>query len=156
MRSESESTPAIAELEGSDIEFDVVRTQRAKSVIESADLQGIDADHLLKSLIVRRGSDDYLFILMPGPRQMSWPKLRKVLGVSRVTMPSADEAREATGYERGAITPLGATSRFPVFADSSVPDGKIAIGGGAHGVNIHLSSAELFQHLSVTIADLSE
>lgn len=152
----SESTPAITELEVSDIEFEVVLTERARSVAESAELQGIDAERLLKSLIVRRGTDDYLFVLMPGPRQMSWPKLRKVLGVSRVTMPSAEEAREATGYERGAITPLGASSRFPVFADSSVPDGQIAIGGGAHGVNIHLSSSALFQHLSVTIADLSE
>ncbi|MDH3730667.1 MAG: YbaK/EbsC family protein, partial [Acidimicrobiia bacterium] len=126
------------------------------SVEESAQLQGIEADHLLKSLIVRRGTDDYLFVLMPGPRQMSWPKLRKMLGVSRVTMPSAEEARDATGYERGAITPLGAATSFPVLADASVPDGMIAIGGGAHGVNIHMSSAALFEHLSVTVADLSE
>jgi Cys-tRNA(Pro) deacylase len=152
----SESTPAIAELAETGIPFAVVRTERARSVEESAELRGIEADHLLKSLIVRRGPDDYLFVLMPGPRQMSWPKLRKVLGVSRVTMPSAEEARDATGYERGAITPLGAAASFPVFADESVPDGQIVIGGGAHGVNIHMSSVALLQHLSATIADLSE
>jgi Cys-tRNA(Pro) deacylase len=151
----SEPTPAIAELTAAGIAFQVVETARASSVEESARLQGIDVTRLLKSLIVRRGEGDYLFVLMPGPRQISWKKLRRVLGVSRLTMPSAVEAKEVTGYERGAITPLGAPARLPVFADKSIPDGPVAIGGGAPGVNVHLSSADLLGYLSATIADLS-
>ena len=152
----SESTPAIDELAATDIDFEVVRTERATSVEESARFQDIDPERLLKSLIVRRGNGDYLFVLMPGPSQMSWPKLRKHLEVSRVTMPSSEEAKDASGYERGAITPLGAVNRFPVIADRSVPEGTIAIGGGAHGVNIHVDSADLLRHLSATTADVSE
>ena len=152
----SESTPAIDELAAAGVSFEVVRTARARSVEESAHLQGIEPGRLLKSLIVRRGEGDYLFVLMPGPRQMSWPKLRQYLGVSRVTMPSPEEAKEASGYERGAITPLGSATRYPVVADDSVPAGTVAIGGGAHGVNVHISGDELLRHLDAEKADLSE
>lgn len=151
----SEATPAIAELIAAGIAFRVVATVPARSVEESARLQGIDLSSLLKSLLVRRRRGDYLFVLMPGSRQISWQKLRRVLGVSRLTMPSAEEAKEVTGYERGAITPLGASKRLPVFADESIPDGSIAIGGGAGGVNVHLQSGDLLSYLSATIADLS-
>ena len=46
-------------------------------------------------------------IEVPGDRVISWPKLRALLGVSRLSMPDAEVARQATGYERGTITPLG-------------------------------------------------
>jgi len=63
---------------------------------------------VVKPLVVRRGEDDYLFILVRGDRQISWPKLRALLGVTRLSMPNAETARDATGYERGTITPFGA------------------------------------------------
>ena len=65
---------------------------------------------VVKTLVVRRGEDDYLFILVRGDRQISWPKLRALLGVTRLSMPNAETARDATGYERGTITPFGATA----------------------------------------------
>jgi Cys-tRNA(Pro) deacylase len=152
----SDDTAAIAELRGAAIDHTVVRTARPSSVEESAALQGIDRLHLLKSLLVRRGADDYVFVLVPGPRKMSWPKLRRALGLSRISMPSAGEAFDVTGYERGAITPLGAKAPLPVFLDASAPPGTIAIGGGAHGVNVHLERDDLVAHLGATIADLSD
>src|SRR5213594_3301582 len=99
-------TPALNELAGSGVAYEVVRTQRARSVEESASLQGIEVGNLLKTLVVRRGRDDYVFVLVPGDRAIDWPKLRSWLRVSRLSLPDADEARAATGYERGAITPF--------------------------------------------------
>ena len=64
-------------------------------------------------MVVRRGEDDHLLVLVPGDRQISWPKLRSHLGVNRLSMPPADKAREATGYERGTITPFGSTRAWP-------------------------------------------
>ena len=58
-------------------------------------------------MVVRRGAGDHLFVLVPGDREISWPKLRALLGVNRISMPDADAAREVTGYERGTITPFG-------------------------------------------------
>jgi Cys-tRNA(Pro) deacylase len=149
-------TPALRALEGSGLEFRVVRTTPAKSAEESAELQGIRIGALLRSLVVRRGAEDYLFVLVPGGRRFDWPKLRAHLGVSRLSMPDADEAREITGYERGAITPFGASRAWPVIMDAAaLAHDVVAIGGGARGVNLHLSPHDLVAHLDAAVADVS-
>ena len=71
---------------------------------------------------MRRGDDDFLFVLVPGDdRESSWPKLRSLLGVSRLSMPDAAVARDVTGYERGTITPLGPLRPWPVIPDVTGP-----------------------------------
>jgi Cys-tRNA(Pro)/Cys-tRNA(Cys) deacylase len=150
------TTPAIAAVEAAGIEHRVVRTQPAHSAEESAELQGIALGALLRTLVVRRGDDDYVFVLVPGGRRFDWPKLRAHLGVRRLSMPDADEAREVTGYERGAITPFGASRAWPVILDASALANEIvAIGGGARGVNLHLSPAALLMQLGAEVADVS-
>ena len=148
--------PALAALEGSGLAFDVVETVPARSAEESAELQGIPIGALVRSLVVRRGENDYVFVLVPGGRRFDWPKLRAHLGVRRLSMPDGDEARAVTGYERGAITPFGATHAWPVVIDASALDQeRVAIGGGARGVNLHLSSRALVDHLRADVADVS-
>ena len=61
-----------------------------------------------------------------------------------------------TGYERGAITPFGATRGWPVIADASVLEPEtVAIGGGARGVNLHVAPAELVAVLGAEVVDVS-
>src|SRR5437899_9879156 len=111
--------------------LDLVRTERPSSAEESARLQGIRLGQLLRTIVVRRGAGDYVFVLVPGGRQIDWRKLRAHLGVTRLSLPDADEARAATGYERGAITPFGSSTPWPVVADAAVEGlGRVAIGGG--------------------------
>jgi Cys-tRNA(Pro)/Cys-tRNA(Cys) deacylase len=105
---------------------------------------------------VRRGDDDYVFVLVPGGRRLDWPKLRGHLGVRRMSLPDADEARAATGYERGAITPFGARRAWPVIIDgAAVEQAMVAIGGGARGVNVHLAPAALVAALGAQVVDVT-
>jgi Cys-tRNA(Pro)/Cys-tRNA(Cys) deacylase len=97
-----------------------------------------------------------VFVLVPGGRQIDWPKLRSHLGVKRLSLPDAEEAKAATGYERGAITPFGASTAWPVIADRSVAGLEVAaIGGGARGVNIHLRGDDLISALEADVADVT-
>src|SRR3972149_12260475 len=100
-------TPALRALEGKDLAVEVGRTERARSAEESAAFQGIELGQLLRTIVVRRGKNDYVFVLVPGGRQIDWPKLRAHLGVSRLSLPDAAEAKAVTGYERGAVPPVG-------------------------------------------------
>jgi Cys-tRNA(Pro)/Cys-tRNA(Cys) deacylase len=151
-----ERTPAVDALDRSGIPFRVVRTERAHSAEESASLQGIALSALLRTIVVRRGEDDYLFVLVPGDRRFDWPKVRAHLGVKRLSLPDATEAHAATGYERGAITPFGASRAWPVIADASIVAlERVAIGGGAHGVNLHLTPADLVAALRAEVVDVT-
>jgi len=152
----TDTTPAIEAATAAGIAFEVVRTQPAGSAEESADLQRIPLRALLRTLVVRRATDDYLFVLVPGGRRFDWPKLRAHLGVKRMTMPDADEARTVTGYERGAITPFGAAKALPVIVDAvALEEPLVAIGGGARGVNLHLAPRELVEKLGAEVVDVA-
>jgi len=150
------STPALEALEASGVDHRVVRTGAARSAEESAALQGIPLAALLRTIVVRRGDDDYLFVLVPAGRRFDWPKLRAHLGVSRLSLPNADEARNVTGYERYTITPFGSLRAWPVIADASIVDQPVvAIGGGAHGVNVHLRPADLVAATAAQVVDVT-
>lgn len=119
-------------------------------------MQGIPLGALLRTIVVRRGEDDYLFVLVPAGRRFDWPKLRAHLGVSRMSLPDADEAQRVTGYVRYTITPFGSTRAWPVLADASILDQPVvAIGGGARGVNLHLTPTGLITSLDATVVDVS-
>ncbi len=152
----TESTRALVALAAAGVPHTVVRTERARSAEESAAFQGIPLGALLRSIVVRRGEDDYLFVLVPGGRRFDWPKLRSLLGVSRMSLPDADEARAVTGYERGTITPFGSSRAWPVILDTAAMEQPIvAIGGGAFGVNVHLAPADLVVATRATVADVT-
>jgi Cys-tRNA(Pro) deacylase len=151
------STPAIEAIAGSGVPYTVIRTERAGSAEESAGLQGIPIEGLLRTIVVRRGADDYLFVLVPAGRRFDWPKLRAQLGVTRLSLPDANEAQAVTGYVRYTITPFGSTRAWPVIVDASIVDRPlVAIGGGAPGVNLHLTPADLVRALRADIADVTQ
>src|SRR5919106_1285630 len=84
------------------------------------------------------------------------PTLRAHLGVSRLSLPDQEEARDATGYERGAITPLASATTWPVVADATLAErDRVAIGAGAHGVNVHVEPADLIRILDAEVAQVT-
>jgi Cys-tRNA(Pro) deacylase len=149
-------TPALRALAELNVAHQVVVTEPAGNAEESASFQAISLDQLLRTIVVRRGEDDYVFVLVPGGRRFDWPKLRQHLGVSRLSLPDADEAKAASGYERGTITPFGSTRSWPVIADASIKQHeKVALGGGQRGVNIHMSPADLIEATNAAVADVT-
>lgn len=138
------------------LEVEVIDRAPAKSLEEAASMLGISPAEIVKSLVVRHKDGSYLFALVPGDRQISWPKLRALLGVNKVSMPPADEAFTATGYERGTITPIGSTTPWPVYADERIQGKRVSMGAGAHGKSVFVDADELATALGASIADISD
>jgi Cys-tRNA(Pro)/Cys-tRNA(Cys) deacylase len=137
------------------IPIDIVERTRADSLERAAELLGVSPSAIVKSLVVKRHDGTFLFALVPGDRQISWPKLRAVVGVNKLQLPSPDAALGATGYERGTITPFGSTTAWPVFADSAI-EGRIAMGAGEHGYSAWVLTADLVRGYDATVADISD
>lgn len=151
------NTAATDAVEALGIDHRVSAIGRVSSAEEAASERGIALECLVKTLVVRRADDDYVFVLIPGHRALDWPKLRSELGVSRLSLPPADEARSVTGYERGTITPFGSTRPWPVVADRRLAGhSELVIGGGAHGIGIHLSSDALLYAVDARLADVTK
>lgn len=150
-------TPALAALADAGIAHEVVRTERARDVVEAAQLRGVAVAALLKTIVVRRGEGDYVFVLVPGDRAIDWPKLRAHVNERRMSLPDADEALAATGYERGTITPFGSTTPWPVIVDiAATAHDVVSLGGGAHGVSVRMACGDVVEALSAEVADVTK
>ena len=149
------SARAIAAADALGIVHQVARHGPARSLMEAAEARGIEPRQIVKTMVVRLSDDDYRFVLVPGDREIAWPKLRALLGVNRISMPSKETAYDVTGYERGTITPLGSSTPLPVIADASI-EGRISIGGGAHGVALTVDASQLLAALDATVADVTD
>ena len=153
----AEATPATRAIAAANIPHRVVLIEPARTAEEAAERQGIPLRALLRTIVVRRGDDDYFFVLVPAGRRFDWPKLRAHLGISRMSLPDADEAQAVTGYVRYTITPFGSRRAWPVIADAAVMDEPlVAIGGGAFGVNLHLAPADLIAVLRAEVVDVTQ
>jgi len=151
-----DDNPALRALAASGIAHEVTRQGRVGSLAEAAAARGVEPSAIVKTMVVRRGEGDHLFVLVPGDREISWSKLRALLGVNRISMPSADGAREVTGYERGTITPFGSREPLPVVADERIVGRTISIGAGAHGVAATLAADDVVAHLDAQLADVTD
>ena len=128
----------------------------ARSLDQAAELLGITPADIAKTLVLRRSSGAYLFAVLPGDTQLSWPKLRALVGVNKLTLPDADEALAATGYPRGTITPVGSRTAWPLYVDQRLTGRRVAMGSGDHGYSAFVEVDALVAAYGATVADLAE
>jgi Cys-tRNA(Pro) deacylase len=147
---------ALAALTDAGIPFTIVRHGPVRSLAEAAAARGVAPADVVKTMVVRRAEDDNVLVLVPGDRTISWPRLRALLGVSRLSMPDAAGALAATGYERGTITAFGSLRPWPVVADERVLGHPVSVGAGGHGVAALLSGDDLVAALDATVADVTD
>jgi Cys-tRNA(Pro) deacylase len=149
-----ERVAADAAARGIEVEF--VERPAARSLEEAATILGITPADIVKSLVVKRHDGSFLFAEVPGDRQISWPKLRALVGVNKLQLPDASVALEATGYERGTITPLGSTTAWPVYVDERLVGKRVSMGAGEHGLSLFVEVDALVAGLGATVADISD
>lgn len=152
-----DSTPALDALGAADLEYQPLWREPSSSVEEAAVKRGVPVGALIKTLVVRRSEGEYVFVLVPGDRSIDWGRLRRHLGERRLSLPDAAEALEATGYERGTITPFGATTAWPVVADATLLEYElVSLGGGGHGVSVNLAPGPMVAALDADVVDVTK
>lgn len=156
MRPDEPERRALQALLDAGVAHRVVRHGPVRSLAEAAQARGVEPADVVKTMVVRRADDDHLLVLVPGHREISWPKLRALLGVSRLSMPDAATAKAATGYERGTITPFGSARPWPVVADERIVGRTITLGAGAHGVAVAVQADDVVDALQAAVADISD
>ena len=101
-------------------------------------------DQVVRSIVFRVTKDEFVMVLVAGERQVAWQTLRRHLGQSRLTMASEAEVLQATGAERGGVSPFGLPRPMRILADESVfAHEEISLGSGVRGTALIISSADL-------------
>ena len=67
-------------------------------------------------------------------------RVRKLLGVPKVSFASSEEMIELTGMEVGGVTPIGLPAELPLYVDQRIMDQEwVILGGGSRGLKIKIS-----------------
>jgi Cys-tRNA(Pro) deacylase len=119
-----------------------------RSLEQAAAERGQQPEQIIRSLLFRIAADEFVMVLMAGPRQIDWKALRRYLGEKRLTTASEEEMLRVTGYQRGAVAPFGLPAPLRLLADESIfVSNEVSLGSGVRGTTIILSSADLRQAL---------
>ncbi|MGD0610199.1 MAG: YbaK/EbsC family protein [Anaerolineales bacterium] len=139
------STPATQALDHLDIPYRLFEHPQVPGSLEQAARdRGQLPQQVVRSLLFRIAPGEFVLVLVAGPQQVSWPKLRGYLGVSHLTMASEQEVLECTGYPIGAVGPLGLAHPVRLLVDRGVFDPEeVSIGSGVRGLAIILKSSDL-------------
>ncbi len=150
-----EPTPVTRALDALGIPYQVhIHAGPVRSLEQAARERGLQPAQIVRSLLFRTETGDFVMLLMPGAGKASWPRLRQALGVSRLTTATLDEVVRVTGYEPGAVSPFGLPQPVRLLADRSLLSQEtVSIGAGVGNTGILLRSADLVGALSPELGE---
>ena len=111
---------------------------------QAARERGQRESQVVRSILFQIRSEEFLMVLVAGPTQIDWKKLRQIVGRSRVRMATEEEVLELTGYRVGTVSPFGLKNQVKVLIDTSVlKEEEVSIGSGIRNTAIILKTVDL-------------
>lgn len=104
---------------------------------------------IVRSILFNIRPEEFLMVLVAGPAQIDWRKLRQLVKRSRVRMATEEEVLDVTGFRVGTVSPFGVKTPVKVLIDASVMrEEEVSIGSGVRNTAIILKTADLRHALS--------
>ena len=111
--------------------------------------QNRNPGQVVRSLLFRTGSGDFILLAVAGGGKADWGILRKHLNERRLTMAEPEEVLEATGFPIGAVPPIALPKAVRILIDASVFEfERVVLGSGVLGYALDITSAGLRQTLT--------
>jgi Cys-tRNA(Pro)/Cys-tRNA(Cys) deacylase len=121
-----------------------------------AELLGMPPERIFKTLIVLADRSGPMLVLAPAGTEVDLRALAHHSGDKRIEMAPQREVLALTGYERGAVTPLGIPRNYPVYIEeTAVLWETIGISAGAKGMELILDPDDLLQLTAATLVDIA-
>ena len=97
----------------------IVLKTSARTAIEAASSLGCEVGAIVKSLLFKT-ENSFTLCLVAGDRKASIIKIKKTLNIKDISMASADEVKDVTGFTIGGVSPVGHLNKIDVFIDNSL------------------------------------
>jgi prolyl-tRNA editing enzyme YbaK/EbsC (Cys-tRNA(Pro) deacylase) len=95
--------------------------------------------------------DEPIFCILFGKDKIDFEKIKKELNCKEVRLAKAKEVKEISGYDIGAVPPVGHKQKITTIVDKKVSELKdseiIYCGGGSHYHLLKISKSTLFKIL---------
>ena len=97
----------------------IVLNTSARTALEAATSLGCEVGAIVKSLLFRTESN-FTLCLVAGDKKASLNKIKKILNIKDVSMASADDVKNVTGYTIGGVSPIGHLNKIYILIDKSL------------------------------------
>src|SRR5512139_558868 len=141
----TDQPPASIALDQLNIPHQVFRHMNSiNSLEQAASERNQRPEQVVRSILFQIRPEEFLMVLVAGPDQVDWRKLRQLVKRSRVRMATEAEVLEVTGYRVGTVSPFGLRTPVKILIDESVlKEDEVSLGSGIRGVAIMMKSADI-------------
>jgi len=109
----------------------IVLDTSARTALEAASSLGCEVGAIVKSLLFKTENSFALF-LIAGDKKASLNKIKKILDIKDVSMATANDVKNITGYTIGGVSPIGHLNKIDIFIDNSLERFKSLFAAAGH------------------------
>ena len=97
----------------------IILNTSARTALEAATSLSCEVGAIVKSLLFRTESN-FTLCLVAGDKKASLNKIKKILNIKDVSMASADDVKNVSGYTIGGVSPIGHLNKIYILIDKSL------------------------------------
>ena len=97
----------------------IILETSARTALEASSSLGCEVGAIIKSLLFKT-KDTFTLCLIAGDKKASLNKIKKILNIKDVSMASANDVKNITGYTIGGVSPIGHLSKIDILIDNSL------------------------------------
>lgn len=144
-------------LQGHGVPFEVLSHPKAFTSIDEARALGVEADEVVKTLVVD-SRERHALVAIPGSRRLDMSLVRDALGDHHAHL--ADEAelqQEFPEIELGAFPPIGALVEAETIVDPEVMEHEtVVFAAGTQTESVKVQTRDLFRGEPVRVVPLTK
>tara|TARA_Y100000591_G_C21546992_1_gene551738 strand:- start:22 stop:501 length:480 start_codon:yes stop_codon:yes gene_type:complete len=109
----------------------IILEKTARTAMEASSSLCCEVGAIVKSLLFKT-EDTYTLCLVSGDKKASLNKIKKKLNKKDVSMASAYEVKNITGFTIGGVSPIGHLNNIDILMDNSLDRFKILFAAAGH------------------------
>ena len=127
------------------------------SGVHAAEMLGVDADCVFKTLVVRGERKGVCVFVIPVAEALDLKKCAAAMGDKKVEMIHVKELLGLTGYIRGGCSPIGMKKKYPTYIDEiATLFDRVYVSAGLRGQQLIINPEDLRAYTDATFADLTK
>jgi len=145
-------------LRNNGIKARILTFKKHTMTVEDAEKQlGISREQIIKSLLFIDENETPVLGIVTGDRKISDKKLRKACGAHKLKLARPQAVKDLTGYEVGALPPIGHRNLIRTFIDTKVMNfERVYGGGGAINALLEIDPRDIKRISKAVVVDISK
>ena len=109
----------------------IILENSARTALEAASSLGCEVGAIVKSLLFKT-ENSFTLCLVAGDKRASLNRIKKALKTKDVSMASAEDVKNITGYTIGGVSPIGHLKKIEILVDKSLSRFNLLFAAAGH------------------------